>query len=136
MTKYIKTVSTNTSTNTIPNIIDTYTTGTSVPYTMVPNTGITSPYWVDNIGNISITSSDLTTAPLHVKGDAVFEGDLKLQGKSIGKSLEMIEEKLAILHPNEKLEDKWDELRDLRNKYIQLEKEILEKEKVWDILNK
>ena len=73
---------------------------------------------------------------LQVKGDAEFEGDVKIGGKSIVDSLEKIEEKLAILRPNEELESKWEELRELRNKYVQLEKEIIEKEKMWDILKR
>jgi hypothetical protein len=73
---------------------------------------------------------------LQVQGDANFEGDIKIKGKSLNESLEKIEEKLAILYPNEELEEKWDKLRDLRKQYIALEKEIMDKEKVWDILKK
>lgn len=79
-------------------------------------------------GNLSNT--------LDVKGDANFEGDIKIKGKSLVDSLEKIEEKLAILRPNEQLEEKWEELRNLRKQYIELEKEIIEKEKMWDILKK
>lgn len=73
---------------------------------------------------------------LHVKGDANFEGDIKIKGKSLVESLEKIEEKLAILHPNEELEEKWQKLRDLRKMYIELEAEIKEKEKILSILKK
>jgi hypothetical protein len=52
------------------------------------------------------------------------------------KSLEAIEERLAILKPNEELEDRWDELRELRNRYMKLEQEIIEKEKMWAMLKK
>jgi hypothetical protein len=79
-------------------------------------------------GNLSNT--------LQVNGDANFEGDIKIKGKSLVDSLEKIEEKLAILRPNEQLEEKWEELRNLRKQYMELEKEIIEKEKIWDILKK
>jgi|LakMenE18May11ns_1017448.scaffolds.fasta_scaffold9935400_4 hypothetical protein len=79
-------------------------------------------------GNLSNT--------LQVNGDANFEGDIKIKGKSLIDSLEKIEEKLAILRPNEQLEEKWEELRNLRKQYMELEKEIIEKEKIWDILKK
>lgn len=79
-------------------------------------------------GNLSNT--------LQVNGDANFEGDIKIKGKSLIDSLEKIEEKLAILRPNEQLEEKWEELRNLRKQYMELEKEIIEKEKMWDILKK
>lgn len=73
---------------------------------------------------------------LQVKGDASFEGDLKVQGKSIVDSLDRIEDRLAILRPNEELEEKWEQLRGLRKAYMELEQEIIEKEKVWAILKK
>lgn len=92
-------------------------------------------------GTNGINWSDLTYAntgqgALQVKGDAEFEGDIKIKGKSLVDSLEKIEEKLAILRPNKKLEEKWEELRDLRKRYMELEAEIIEKEKMWDILKK
>ena len=81
-------------------------------------------------------SSDLTGDSLEVKGNANFHGDLKLQGKSLKDSLDRIEERLAILRPNEELEEKWEQLRGLRKMYMELEAEIIEKEKVWSILKK
>jgi hypothetical protein len=74
--------------------------------------------------------------PLEVTGDATFNGDLILKGKSLSQTLENIEERLAILRPNEKLEEKWENLRGLRKMYMELEQEILEKEKMWDIIKK
>lgn len=73
---------------------------------------------------------------LDVKGDANFEGDVRIKGKSLVDSLEKIEEKLAILRPNEAMEEKWEKLRELRRQYMELEAEIIEKEKIWDILKK
>jgi len=90
-------------------------------------------------GTNPITWGDLAQSQkgsLQVKGDAEFDGDIKIKGKSLVDTLEKIEEKLAIFKPNEKLEEKWEELRELRNRYIELEKEIIEKEKMWDILKK
>ena len=40
--------------------------------------------------------------------------------------LTRLEERLNILHHNEALEDKWEELRTLGNQYRELEKELLE----------
>ena len=77
-----------------------------------------------------------TNTGLQVHGDANFEGDVKIKGKSIADSLERIEERLAILRPNEELEEKWDKLRGLRQMYMELEAEIKEKEKMWAILKK
>jgi hypothetical protein len=73
---------------------------------------------------------------LKVQGDAEFDGDVKIKGKSISETLDKIEARLAILHPNEKLESKWEELKKLGDAYRALEKDILEKEKIWDTLKK
>jgi hypothetical protein len=74
--------------------------------------------------------------PLKVNGDAEIDGDLKVKGKSLSEAIENIEKRLAILHPNAELEEKWEELKALGERYRELEKNILEKEKMWDILKK
>jgi hypothetical protein len=85
---------------------------------------------------VTVSNNDLTGATLEVKGDANFEGDIKVKGKSINESLDRIEDRLAILRPNEELEEKWEQLRGLRKMYMELEQEIIEKEKIWKILKK
>lgn len=77
-----------------------------------------------------------TSNSLDVKGDANFEGDVKIQGKSLVDTLQSIEERLAILRPNPELEEKWERLKTLGNMYRELEKEILEKQEMWNILKK
>ena len=116
------------NTTSIPNTV-TITSPNTVPnygYYTVPST--TTPAWTIN--------SNPTNNQLTVKGDAEFEGDIKLKGKSLNDVLEKIEERLAILHPNEDLENRWEDLRALRNAYKELEAEIIEKEKAWDILKR
>lgn len=87
-------------------------------------------------GNITLAEPALNGATLSVKGDADFEGELTIKGKSLTDMLEKIEERLAILHPNPELENKWDELKELGKRYKELEAEIIEKEKVWAILKR
>ena len=89
-----------------------------------------------NSGTYNIDwGTSITLDPnLKVEGDAEIKGDLKVAGKSIVESLEKIEERLAILRPNTELEERWEELRSLRNKYMKLEKEIKEKEMIWSVL--
>ena len=107
-----------------------YTMNTNVP---VPNV------WATTTGS---GLTDLSPNSLQVKGKSEFEddvniiGDLKLQGKSLKTSLESIDARLAILHPNPKLEDKWDELKELGKRYKELEAEIIEKEAMWAILKR
>jgi hypothetical protein len=108
----------------------TGTTATNNVYTVAGSNG-SSAMWSD-----TVTISAAPHPSLAVKGDATFEGDVKINGKSIGDSLERIEERLAILRPNEELEEKWENLRGLRKMYMDLEAEIIEKEKMWGILKK
>ena len=61
-------------------------------------------------------------------------GDIKIGGKSLSDAIEKIEERLGILNPNPELEERWDQLKELRKQYIELEKDILEKEKIMKIL--
>lgn len=107
-----------------------YTIGSSTIsgiYTYDPNAVLTT----NNTG-MSITGN----TSLSVKGKADFEGDVFIKGKSLSVTLTKIEERLAILHPNEKLEQKWDELKELGRLYRELEKDILEKEKIVEILKR
>ena len=92
----------------------------------------TSPIWSDTI----TISNHQNPGTLTVKGNAEFDGDIKLQGKSLNDTLSKIEERLAILHPNEKLEVKWKKLRELRKQYMELEADILEKEQIMEILKR
>jgi len=113
----------------------TLTTNTSAQYinTMgssggyVLTTGTSGTNW-----NIAPNTTHITA--LDIKGDANFDGDVKLKGKSLSDTLNKIEERLAILHPNEALEEKWEQLKELGKQYREMEKDILEKEKIWKIL--
>jgi len=96
-------------------------------------------------GGTSYTFTDTSTAvgitkiqsTLKVNGDAAFDGDIVIKGRSITKTLEKIEERLAILPPpNLELERDWSELAELRQQYVELERKLLEKQRVFDILKK
>ena len=105
--------------------------GTSAMPGQVLTSNGTGPSWA------TITADpSLKGASLSVKGDADFEGEVTIKGKSLIDMFDKIEERLAILHPNPELEEKWDNLRALRNAYLELEKEIKEKEAMWSILKK
>ena len=97
-------------------------------------TATASPYTVSN------TTTGWTTYNqpnvLKVSGDAEFEGDIKIKGVNLSDRLDAIEERLGILRPNNDLEGKWEKLKALGEEYRKLEKEILEGEKIWDMLKK
>ena len=97
--------------------------GSSGTYTV--SSGSSGISWQDttiNTANISL--------PLYVKGDAQIDGNLKVGGKDLMKTLEKIEQRLNILTVNPELEKRWDELRELGDRYRELEAYIQSKERL------
>ena len=88
------------------------------------------------VWNTTSLDPNLQGAQLQVKGNANIEGELTVQGVTLSKRLDDIEQRLNILRPNEELEEKWENLRALGQAYRELEKEIIEKQKMWAILKK
>jgi hypothetical protein len=114
--------------------------GTSPAY-VFSNTGAAGQVYTTNgTGAASWTTisadPNLQGKTLQVNGDADITGELTVQGVKLSDRLDKIDERLAILHPNPELEERWENLRGLRQAYLELEKEILEKEKMWAILQK
>lgn len=87
-------------------------------------------------GAASTTWGDVNPGTLKVPGTAEFAGDIVLQGKSLSETLNKINERLAILVPNQELEAEYAELAALRQQYVELERELREKQQVFDILKK
>ena len=108
----------------------TITTGTG-GYTL--NTGAGSGYnWTTATNSIYQTN---TAVNIDKDGVSIKEGaDLVVNGRSLTKFMEGVEEHLAVLHPNPALEERWDQLKELRRQYIEMEKDLLEKEKLMKIL--
>ena len=96
-------------------------------------TGITTPYTYTTPGTSFYQPN--TTVQINADGMQIKEGgDIKIGGKSLSEAIDKIEERLGILKPNPELEDRWDQLKELRKQYIDLEKDLLEKEKLMKIL--
>ena len=103
------------------NILDSLSTDCFV--TNPADTFTISSNWDSNNYKDSIT----------LNGQTITESKLKaLDGLQDWQ--EEVNKKLAILQPNPALEEQWSELRELRERYVKLEKELIEKNKVWDIL--
>lgn len=95
---------------------------TSVPYTIGPSTVMQSPMAIDWSKSIQ-------------NGSSVIESDdIKLNGKSLVKTLKALEERLAWLEPNSTIEKEWNELKELGDQYRALEAQIKEKMSVWEKL--
>ena len=102
-------------------------------------TSITSPSSITWSQDYSTTvgSNWSNTANVNINTDGISikeGGDIKIAGKSLSEAIEKIEERLGILNPNPELENRWEQLKVLRKQYIELEKDLLEKEKLMKIL--
>ena len=64
------------------------------------------------------------------------KADIRINGKSMNKWMEQVEQRLNILSPNPELEKEWDDLRRLGERYRKLEKKCQEKAKMWEALKK
>jgi hypothetical protein len=96
---------------------------------------ITSPYTYTTTGTGGYTIGSPSTVLIDADGLTMKEGaDIVVGGKSLTQAIEKIEERLAILKPNTELESRWEQLKELRNQYVELERDLLEKEKIMKIL--
>jgi len=78
-----------------------------------------------------------STSTVHIDGSGLTMrdgADIKIGEKSLTEAIEKIEERLGILKPNPELEERWEKLKELRKQYMELEKDLLEKEKIMKIL--
>lgn len=93
---------------------------------------------MNNMGSYTInTSSWGSINPVNIttNGISMSPGtDITIGGKGLMESIEKIEERLCILKPNPDLEERWEKLKILREQYIEMEKDLLEKEKIMKIL--
>jgi hypothetical protein len=96
----------------------------------ISNTGTAGPFSLDHV-----ISSNWKRG-LSVDGDINLSADhdIRLGDVSLKKMLEDIQQRLNILRPNPSLENQWEELRVLGEKYRALEQEILAKQAMWAAL--
>lgn len=92
-------------------------------------TGSAGISWDDITNNMKLDS-------VTVKETATFDGDVIIKGKSLFETLQWIEDRLQILRPAPEIESQWSELAELRERYMQVEKDIREKLAIIDILKK
>ena len=64
------------------------------------------------------------------------KADIRINGKSMNKWMEQVEQRLNILSPNPELEKEWDDLRRLGERYRKLEKKCPDKAQMWAALKK
>jgi hypothetical protein len=105
-----------------PNVTLGTSTGTGT-FTIAPQ----GPYvWNTTGGNLGTNISQ--GGRISLLGD---DADLDINGKSLKQWMERVEERLNILTPNPTLEKEWDDLRELGERYRELEKKCKEKAEMW-----
>lgn len=97
-----------------------YSTGSASSYTFS-----TDYNWATTESNVNISN-----VGVEIKG----EGDIKIGDRSMKEFMDKVEDQLAILRPAPELEEKWDQLKELRRQYEECKQDILEKEKLMKIL--
>ena len=82
-----------------------------------------------------------TNSSLQVKSEGLLEisgekADIMINGISLKKTLDCINDRLGLMRHDPRLEAQWDELLELGKRYRQLEADINEKIHMWDLLKK
>jgi hypothetical protein len=109
--------------NTYSNVV---LSSSSVPGNVVtiPNGGLT-------YSTATVVGTWATNTQAKVR---ITEEDIEIRGKSLAKVLETLEDRLAILVPNPRLESEYEELRVLANQYRELEQKLLDQKSMWETL--
>jgi len=108
-------VSITTGTNTSPYIYN----GTSGQFTINSGTGVNISPWATTSTKIKLDGAD---------------ADIEINGISLLKTMQEIQNRLNLLQPNTALEAEWEELFELGKKYRALEQQIKDKQATWDRL--
>jgi hypothetical protein len=131
----------------IPNVNDTLTTNTidlsslnlssTFDYSSLSNTvigpTISGGYTYDTSWSPTVTvgSSINPSGTIELRGE---DADIVVNGVSLMDKLDAIAERLNILDVNQELEQEWDQLRELGERYRELEQELKEKSTMWKTL--
>jgi len=95
---------------------------------------LTTPSKYGSIFSVGNASAIKPANGLQVSGNAVFRGKVIVEGVDLMEALAKIEKRLGILRTNSELEQQFQELKDLGDKYRELEKEFSEKWECWNVL--
>jgi hypothetical protein len=110
-----------------PNV---YTTNTTHPYqNLTTTTGTSVGIGPSPDYNMKVAQ----TGQIDIKGK---DADIRINGKSMNRWMEQVEQRLNILTVNPELEKEWDDLRRLGERYRKLEKKCQEKAQMWEALKK
>lgn len=116
---------------------DSYTIDNTMAQTWPSMVYATNTMDSSTISGSGLYSSEFSnsTITINTNGIEMQPGtDIVIGGQSLMKTLDVINERLAILQPNTRLESEWTELKELGERYRAMEQDLLEKARAWDIL--
>lgn len=90
-------------------------------YQVTGHGGYTTLATGNSNGTWASLATGTTTPSIQVKGDAEFEGKVKINGADLAETLQTIQSRLAILIPDPKLLDKYEALKQAYEHYKTLE---------------
>jgi hypothetical protein len=97
------------------------------------NVGYSNTMWTTGTSGFNGTSA----AGLNQSGKLSLQGtnaDIDINGRSLMKTLDALQERLNMLTPNPEMEAEWDQLRELGERYRELEQQCREKTQMWNKL--
>ena len=115
-----------------------FSSGTSSTYTLGSGLNANAAIWTTTGTGTGWNQSAIgatinPSATISLRGE---DADIDINGKSMKSWMEAVEQRLNILTVNPELEAEWDELRELGERYRELEKLCKEKSEAWNKLKK
>jgi hypothetical protein len=109
-------------------------TTNSTPYTTSIDTS--NVMWASTPNTVWTTTNtaDWRVGPTPQAGTMELRGDnadILVNGRSLMNAIDALEQRLNIMVPNPELEAEWDELRELGDRYRELERQCKEKGDMW-----
>jgi hypothetical protein len=115
---------------TMSNTTTTITPTISISGVSGANVGYSNTMWTTGLSGTS--AADLNQSGMLSLSGA--NADVNINGKSLMKTIEALEERLNMLVPNPELEKEWDDLKKLGDRYRKLEAKCKEKANMWNKL--
>jgi hypothetical protein len=97
------------------------------------NVGYSNTMWTTGTSGFNGTNA----MDLNQSGKLSLQGanaDIDINGRSLMKTLDALQERLNMLTPNPEMEAEWDQLRELGERYRELEQQCREKTQMWNKL--
>lgn len=105
----------------VSSVLSGYSTALNYGNITISNGGSSGSGFLYSTGSSTITTNGTNTPSLECSGDANFNGDLKIKGVSIAKTLEDINKRLAILVPDPDKLEHFEALKKAYDHYKMLE---------------